>query len=71
MDVSSAKSATTQARLNRTVGQFARQFVQQNLPPLRVLPNENEHRQLVQKRTTLMAAKPRQVSPYTLMLDCC
>ena len=62
LDVSRAKSATTQARLNRTVGQFARHFVQQNLPPLRVLPSESEHRQLVQKRTTLMAPKPLEVN---------
>ncbi|CDI97566.1 rabenosyn 5 [Echinococcus multilocularis] len=61
LDVSLSRSAATQARLNRTVGQFARRFVQNNLPSLRVLPSEMEHRRLAQKRTTELESKRQEV----------
>ncbi|KAM7535404.1 hypothetical protein Aperf_G00000088896 [Anoplocephala perfoliata] len=50
LQVSGVRSAATQARLNQTVGKFARRFVQNNLAPLRVLPSETEHRRLAQSR---------------------
>uniref|UniRef100_A0A5K3FDE1 C2H2-type domain-containing protein n=1 Tax=Mesocestoides corti TaxID=53468 RepID=A0A5K3FDE1_MESCO len=56
LDASSQpKVVASQARINRTVGQFARRFVQNNLPPLRVLPTEEEHRRLSERRTTNLA----------------
>lgn len=61
LDVSLSRSAATQARLNRTVGQFARRFVQNNLPSLRVLPSEMEHRRLAQKRATELESKRQEV----------
>ncbi|VDM21834.1 unnamed protein product [Hydatigera taeniaeformis] len=57
LDVSTSRSAATQARLNRTIGQFARRFVRNNLSSLRILPSEKEHRQLAQKRTTDLESK--------------
>ncbi|KAL5109358.1 Rabenosyn-5 [Taenia crassiceps] len=57
LDVSTSRSAATQARLNRTIGQFARRFVQNNLPSLRVLPSAVEHRRLAQKRTIELESK--------------
>ncbi|VDK23132.1 unnamed protein product [Taenia asiatica] len=62
LDVSTSRSAATQARLNRTIGQFARRFVQNNLPSLRVLPSEMEHRRLAQKRTTELESKRQEVT---------
>ncbi len=50
------RRTSAQARINRTVGQFARRFVQTNLPPLRVLPSEEEHRKLAKRRTSQLTA---------------
>lgn len=54
--------SSSNARLIRTLGRAARQFVQMHLPPLQLLPSDTEYRQLVSQRSHRVVTKPHNES---------